>query len=177
MITGPGFKIEKATPADAGRISELVNSAYRGDYARQGWTTEADILDGSRTDANALKDVIARPGTVILKYMEGNEIFGCVELALEARNLYLGMLTVEPRLQSKGIGKLLLNAGEAFARESHCSKIYMTVITVRSELIQWYERHGYVDSGKRKPFAFSDPRFGQPKQPLEFMVMEKSLPV
>ena len=176
MITGARYKIEKAIAADADRLSELVNSAYRGDYAKQGWTTEAEILDGTRTDADALREVIARPHTVILKYVEDKKILGCVELAIETKNLYLGMLTVEPGLQGKGIGKLLLNASEVFASENGCSRIYMTVITLRTELIQWYQRHGYGDTGKRKPFAFSDPRFGQPKQPLEFMVMEKRLP-
>lgn len=175
MISQAEYKIERATSRDAPRLSELVNSAYRGEYARQGWTTETDLLDGTRTDAAALREVIDRPGTVILKYVEGDNILGCVELAIEDNHLYLGMLTVEPRLQGKGIGKLLLEAAEKFAVQHHCPRIYMTVITVRSELIQWYQRHGYVDSGKRKPFAFSDPRFGQPRQPLEFMVMEKKM--
>ena len=175
MINQPEYKIEKAIPRDASRLSELVNSAYRGDYARQGWTTEADLLDGTRTDAAAIGEVIARPGTVILKYVEGDRILGCVELAIEDNYLYLGMLTVEPNLQGKGIGKILLQAAEEFAAQQGCPKIYMTVITVRSELIQWYQRHGYVDSGKRKPFSFSDPRFGQPRQPLEFMIMEKKM--
>lgn len=175
MINHPAYKIEKAIPHDASQLSELVNSAYRGDYSRQGWTTEADLLDGTRTDAAALGEVIARPGTVILKYVEGDRILGCVELAIEGKYLYLGMLTVEPNLQGKGIGKLLLQAAEEFATQHRCPKIYMTVITVRSELIQWYKRHGYVDSGKRKPFAFGDPRFGQPRQPLEFMILEKKM--
>jgi GNAT superfamily N-acetyltransferase len=175
MINQAQYKIEKATPRDAPRLSELVNSAYRGDYARQGWTTESDLLDGTRTDAAAIKDVIDRPGTVILKYVEGDKILGCVELAIEERHIYLGVLTVEPSLQGKGVGKLLLKASEEFAAQHRCLKIYMIVITVRSELIQWYQRHGYVDSGKRKPFAFSDPRFGQPRQPLEFMIMEKKI--
>src|SRR5689334_23955853 len=148
MITGPGYKIEKATDADANRLSELVNSAYRGDYAKQGWTTEADILDGTRTDADALREVMGRPGTTVLKYVEGERLLGCVELAIEEKNLYLGMLTVEPGLQGKGIGKLLLKASESIAAENHCRKIYITVITIRKELIEWYQRHGYVDTGK-----------------------------
>jgi ribosomal protein S18 acetylase RimI-like enzyme len=167
------FKIEKATSRDATRLSELVNSAYRGEYSRQGWTTEADLLDGTRTDEAALQEVIARPDTVILKYVEGEKILGCVELSLAEKSLYLGMLTVEPNLQNKGIGKLLLKAAEEFARKNQCPMIYMTVISARSELIEWYQRRGYVDTGKRKPFAFSDPRFGQPRHPLEFMVMVK----
>src|SRR5689334_13406896 len=169
------YKIEVARDSDAERLSELVNSAYRGDYARQGWTTEADLLDGTRTDADALKSIIARPGTVILKYVEQEKILACVELDIQSEKLYLGMLTVEPSLQGKGVGKILLSAAEDFARQNQCKSIHMTVITVRKELIEWYLRHGYQDTGIRKPFAFNDPRFGKPRQPLEFMVMEKKL--
>jgi len=162
-------------PEDAPRLAELVNSAYRGDYARQGWTTEADLIDGTRTDTDALVDLVGRDDTTLLTYVEEGSIHGCVELVVQRPNLYLGMLTVDPKLQGKGIGKILLQAAENFGREKQCSAVNMTVISVRTELIDWYKRHGYLDTGKRKPFAFNDPRFGLPKQPLEFIVMEKSL--
>lgn len=169
------YQISTATEADAQRISTLVNSAYRGDYSKKGWTTEADLLDGTRTDAAAIADIIARPSTVLLVYREGDEISGCVELDLRDGQLYLGMLTVDPAKQANGIGKILLHAGEDFARNKKCDKIFMTVISVRSELIDWYKRHGYADTGHRKPFNFIDPRFGKPKKPLEFVVLEKQL--
>ncbi|MBX2947425.1 MAG: GNAT family N-acetyltransferase [Cyclobacteriaceae bacterium] len=164
-----------ALPEDAPELSELVNSAYRGDTGRQGWTTEADLIDGSRTDAELLKAVIEMPGSVILKYVEDGKIKGCVELRKEEDKLYLGMLTVNPTIQGKGIGKALLKASEAEAARQECNAIFMNVLTVRKELIDWYIRHGYHDSGKRKPFSFTDPRFGFPKQPLEFMIMEKQI--
>ncbi|HRJ31553.1 MAG TPA: GNAT family N-acetyltransferase [Cyclobacteriaceae bacterium] len=165
--------IEKANPSDAQALANLVNSAYRGDSGRQGWTTEADLIDGSRTDAELLKAVIETPGSVILKYVDEGKIIGCVELRKEEDKLYLGMLTVNPSIQGKGIGKALLKASEEEARKQKCSAIFMNVLTVRSELIDWYFRHGYHDTGKRKPFSFTDPRFGFPKQPLEFMILEK----
>ncbi len=152
-----------------------MNSAYRGDSSRQGWTTEADLLDGTRTDAAAIEEIIKTPGYVILKYVESNQLLGCVELHQDGDKLYLGMLTVRPQLQGKGIGKLLLEAAESEARKKSCRLIYMTVISVRKELIDWYVRHGYQPTGERKPFAFNDPRFGQPKMKLEFIVLEKSL--
>jgi ribosomal protein S18 acetylase RimI-like enzyme len=89
--------------------------------------------------------------------------------------LYLGMLTVKPYLQGKGIGKELLKAAEEEARKQTCNAIFMTVISVRKELINWYVRHGYQLTGEKKPFAFNDPRFGQPKMKLEFVVLEKKL--
>jgi ribosomal protein S18 acetylase RimI-like enzyme len=162
-------------PSDAQALEKLVNSAYRGDISRQGWTTEADLIDGTRTDAAALEALIKKPGVLVLKYVEDDRILGCVELNYLADGLYLGMLTVQPHLQGKGIGKELLQAAEAEARKQNCSRIFMTVISVRTELIAWYIRHGYSDTGKRKPFDFTDPRFGFHKQKLEFVVLEKKL--
>lgn len=167
--------ITKATPEDAPALDILVNSAYRGDSSRQGWTTEADLLDGTRTDAAAIAELIQTPGTIVLKYVEDHEILGCVELQIQKGKLYLGMLTVRPHLQGKGIGKELLNAAEEEAKKQKCTSIYMTVISVRKELIDWYTRHGYALTGETKPFAFNDPRFGQPKMKLEFVVLEKKL--
>lgn len=164
-----------ALPEDAPELSVLVNSAYRGDTGRQGWTTEADLIDGSRTDAELLKVVIETSGSMILKYVEDGKIIGCVELRKENEKLYLGMLTVNPTIQGKGIGKELLKASEEEAAKQNCHAIFMNVLTDRKELIDWYVRHGYRDSGRRKPFAFTDPRFGFPKKPLEFMIMEKSI--
>jgi ribosomal protein S18 acetylase RimI-like enzyme len=168
-------KIVTALPEDAPELSVLVNAAYRGDTGRQGWTTEADLIDGSRTDAELLKAVMDTPGSMILKYVEDGEIIGCVELRKENEKLYLGMLTVNPTIQCKGIGKALLKASEEEAAKQNCHAIFMNVLTDRKELIDWYIRHGYHDSGKRKPFAFTDPRFGFPKKPLEFMIMEKNI--
>lgn len=168
-------RITPATTEDADALSILVNSAYRGDSSRLGWTTEADLLDGTRTDANAIRDLIQTPGTILLKYVDGDQLLGCIELRKDQGKLYLGMLTVSPSQQSKGLGKRLLNAAEEEAVRQQCPAIYMTVISVRKELIDWYIRHGYVLTGNRKPFAFNDPRFGQPKMKLEFVELEKFL--
>ena len=167
--------IVKAIIEDAPALDKLVNSAYRGDTSRQGWTTEADLLDGTRTDAAAIADRIKTPGTILLKFVEKNEIQGCVDLSFQSGKLYLGMLTVKPDRQGSGIGKQLLKAAEEEAKKQNCASIFMTVISVRQELIDWYVRHGYHLTGERKPFAFNDPRFGQPKMKLEFVVLEKSI--
>lgn len=162
-----------ASSKDAPELDALVNSAYRGDSSHQGWTTEADLLDGTRTDAAAIEEIINKPGFSILKYVEDGKILGCVELHKENEKLYLGMLSVLPHLQGKGIGKKLLKAAEEEAKMQKCNSIFMTVISVRNELIDWYVRHGYINTGEHKPFAFNDPRFGQPKKQLEFVVLEK----
>lgn len=167
--------ISRAQLSDASAISHLVNSAYRGDSSRQGWTTEADLLDGTRTDTDAIHELISRPGTTLLKYTENNTIIGCVELVTHGKQLYLGMLTVQPGLQGKGIGKQLLSAAEQEAARQMCTALFMTVISVRTELIDWYKRHGYQETGERKPFVVPDTRWGIPKQKLEFIVLRKQL--
>jgi ribosomal protein S18 acetylase RimI-like enzyme len=165
--------ILQATPLDAKDLNKLVNSAYRGEGAKQGWTTEADLLDGTRIDEAALRDLLENPDTVILKYVEDGKIIGCVELRHEKGKLYLGMLSVSPTAQAQGIGKKLLAAAEAHALKKNIQTIFMTVISVRKELIDWYVRHGYKLTGERKPFLVPDERWGIPKQTLEFVVLEK----
>lgn len=159
---------------DIPALNVLVNSAYRGEGSKKGWTTEADFLYGIRTSEASLKEMISREGAVILLAEEENELKGCVFLEQQDDSLYLGMLTVKPELQGKGLGSQLMKAAEQRARNLNCDKIKMSVITIREELIAYYQRKGYADSGERKPFP-TDPEFGIAKQPLEFMVMEKRI--
>ena len=167
--------ITSATQSDVPFLNTLINSAYRGESSKQGWTTEAELLEGVRSDEALLAEAINDPGTVFLKYMEGGEILGCVRLDAHGDKLYLGMLTVSPATQGKGIGKALLSAAEREALRQGCKAIYMTVISIRAELIAWYERHGYRNTGERKPFVTEDARFGVAKVPLEFVVLEKAV--
>ena len=168
--------ISQATIKDVTAINSLVNSAYRGEEAKKkGWTTEADLLDGTRIDEAALKELIEKPDTTVLKYEENGVLLGCVELRKEGVKLYLGMLSVNPHIQGKGIGKKLLQVAEEFAKKVNCSAIKMNVIDGRQELIDWYKRHGYHLTGERKPFIVPDERWGIPKKHLEFVLMEKPL--
>ena len=171
------FLIGEATSNDTRAIVALVNSAYRGETSKLGWTTEADLLDGIRTDEESIEQLIRKPGGVILqcRNKEG-QLVGCVNLQKQNEQLYLGMLTVAPSLQNAGIGKRLLGAAENYAREHGLGAIVMNVISIRYELISWYERHGYTKTGDIKPFPSADPRFGIPQQPLEFAVLKKVLP-
>lgn len=167
--------ISAAELQDVSELNALVNSAYRGDSSRLGWTTEADLLDGIRVDDERLRELIQKPGSVILKYIEAGKIIACVHLEKKGDRMYLGMLTVSPTLQGKGIGKELMKASEAHAQKQNCNSVYMTVITDRSELMAWYEKLGYKNTGIKKPFPMGDPRFGLPKKQLEFVILEKDL--
>jgi len=167
--------ISRIENVDIAELANLVNSAYRGESSKKGWTTEADLLDGQRTDQKTLEELIQKNGSIILSARnEAAQIIGCVYLQQEDHQLYLGMLTVAPDIQAKGIGKYLMLAAENYAREIKCTSIIMKVIDIRHELIDWYKRKGYQSTGRTTPFP-SDPAFGLPKIPLQFIELEKKL--
>lgn len=169
------FSISPAIIDDAQELAAVVNSAYRGESSKKGWTTEAELLDGERTNESQIRQIILQTDEIILKYSDRQgKILGCVYLQLKEAELYFGMLTVSPDLQAKGIGKLLLSAVEKYALQYHYNRITMTVISIRKELIAWYERRGYSATGECRPFP-QNTEFGIQKRPLEFIVMEKQL--
>lgn len=166
-----------ATAFDIPMLVELVTSAYRGDASRAGWTTEADLLDGLRIDAERIAADIERPLSVILLGESNGDVVACAHVAVEDDAGYFGMFSVRPNLQGHGIGKLMLTEAERIARdELQQSAMRMTVIDVRDELIEYYARRGYQRTGIHKAFPYGDERFGIPKRPdLRFEVLEKPL--
>lgn len=167
--------ITKATLQDIPALNALINSAYRGESSKKGWTTEADLLEGKRTTEEELTETIEDKKNTILKFTENDQIIGSVLLVEKKDKLYLGMLTVSPELQNSGIGKKLLQQAEVYAKSLGLPTIVMTVISVREELLAWYKRNGYVDTGKREPFPESDVHVTISKDPLEFIVLEKKI--
>ncbi|MBI1225256.1 MAG: GNAT family N-acetyltransferase [Bacteroidetes bacterium] len=170
------FIIKKAEPADIPRMVALINSCYRGETSKQGWTTEADLIAGDiRTDEANISELMALPTTTYLICVHPEAgIVGTVYLDKRGERLYLGMLSVDLAWQASGIGKKLLQAAESHALGAGCGAIFMQVVSERNSLINWYLRHGYNPTGERKPFD-GDPRFGVPKVPLEFVFFEKTL--
>ncbi|MCC7328663.1 MAG: GNAT family N-acetyltransferase [Gammaproteobacteria bacterium] len=160
---------------DAGAITALVNSAYRGDTGRQGWTTEADLLDGSRISLANVQALLADADCTLLLGEAGGRLVACVELRRTGGQLYIGMLSVAPGLQGRGIGSLLMEAAEDHARRLGLDSLAMLVISRRHELIAWYLRQGFLPTGETRAFRFADASFGIPRLPLEFMVLEKPL--
>lgn len=170
------LKFTTAKISDTPAIAKLVNSAYRGDYAKKGWTTEADILEGQRTDSVSLQELINTPDNFIEVAFDEQDktlAIASVHLIIEKPDtLYFGMLTVEPSIQARGLGKEMLSHIEAFARQRNLSRIRMTVIDSRLELMAYYERRGFSKTGKYEPFPEDAERFGKPKIPMvliEFM--------
>lgn len=172
----PMLRFRLAEPEDVVDIVALVNSAYRGDGSRRGWTTEADLLGGQRTDAREVGPQVTGPGSVMLLCHRGSELIGCVHLQRGEGRAYLGMLAVRPHLQGAGVGKHFMEAAERFIREQwRLGLVEMTVISTRDELIAYYLRRGYRLTGEKRPFP-RDERFGLPKvERLEFVVLEKHL--
>lgn len=166
-----------AVADDVDALVVLVTSAYRGDVSRQGWTTEADLLDGNRIDPDVLRHDIARPRSKVLIAERDARMLACAHVAEEDGSGYFGMFSVRPDLQGGGIGKRLLDEAERVVREDWTlPAMRMTVIDVRDELIAFYERRGYRRTGIYKPFPHGDERFGRPKRDdLRFEVLEKIL--
>jgi len=169
--------VRLATAADAMELAALVNSAYRGDSSKAGWSTEADLLGGQRVDASGLAETIASQDSVILLHEQDHRPAACVLLTRTGDDCYLGMLTVRPTMQTAGLGRRLLDAGERYALSHWRSRsIHMTVLAQRGELLDWYERRGYRRTGETKPFPYGDERFGLPRRDdLWFEVLHKPL--
>ena len=176
MFTFSNTHITIATPVDAATITALLNNAYRGEGAKKGWTHEAHLIDGdTRTNESSIKELIEIPDSIIVRYSNNEQkLIGCVNLQQHGNKLYLGMLSVTPHLQGSGIGKQLLKAAEEYAQHLHCTAIYMSVISLRDELIDWYRRYGYEDTGERKTFI-EDNISGRHLTQLEFMMLEKEI--
>ena len=169
--------ILSATIEDIPELVALINSAYRGEDSKKGWTTEADIIQGTlRIDEPALAELMNLKYARFLKYVnERGRIDGCVYIEKKGESMYLGILSVSPAEQAKGIGRQLMKEAQIHAQEMSCTRIFMRVISIREELIIWYEKQGYHKTELREPFP-RDTGFGIPVLPVEFMIMEKRIP-
>ncbi|GBG15061.1 GCN5 family acetyltransferase [Novimethylophilus kurashikiensis] len=172
----PALDFRIAQPADVPNIVSLVNSAYRGDSSRKGWTTEADLLDGQRTDREEINSILADPNSVFFLGESNGELIASAHLQKAGDQAHFGMFAVKPGLQNGGIGKRFMQAAEGFVRSSwQCSSLTMSVITLRLSLIAFYERRGFRRTGEIKPFPQSE-KFGIPKvSGLQLEVLEKPL--
>lgn len=167
-----------ATAADVGPIVALVESAFRGDASRAGWTTEADLLDGRRTGPDEVAAIVADPAQrILVERATDGGLLASVVLRRDGEDAWLGMLSVRPAQQGGGIGRRVVAAAESWVRANwHSRRMRMTVIVQRQELIAWYQRRGYRLTGETAPFYYGDERFGLPRRDdLSFVVMEKPL--
>ena len=176
MPSSPDPVFRTAGPADVDAIVALVESAYRGESGLRGWTTESHLLDGQRTDARDVADVIARPDSRILLAERDGRLFASCHVERQGNAGYFGMFAVDPEAQGGGLGKQVLAEAERIARDEwQCRAMRMTVIVQREELIAWYLRRGYHRTGEYQPFPYGDERFGIPRRDdLRFEVLVKA---
>jgi predicted N-acetyltransferase YhbS len=177
-VSGSAPQIRIAQASDLDALHSLVERAYRGDAARGGWTHEADLLGGQRTDAESLASILADPAQRILLATEDDVVTGCVQISDKGEGLaYLGLLSVDPKLQARHLGRRLMEAAEEAAMRLFAARrMEMTVLRQRPKLIAYYERRGYALTGEERPFPLDDPRFGLPRtRDLAFVVLAKDL--
>ena len=170
--------IRDAEASDIPALHGLIESAYRGEASRAGWTTEADLLGGQRTDPQELGVIIADPNQFLLTAWDGDDLVACVRvLKLSDEAGYFGMLSVRPTLQASGLGRRMVAAAEAaMAERFRAQRVRIQVFPQRQSLIAWYERLGYVPTGETAPFPYDDLRMGQPlREDLSFIILEKPL--
>ncbi len=159
---------------DAPAIAALIESGYRGDESRRGWTTEAHLIEGNRTSVAEIEAYIADPHARFLMAFEAATLVGCALIKNEGGEGYFGMFTVKPALQGGGHGKQILAHAEQAIRDLwNCSTVAMTVISIREDLVAYYERRGYARTGT-KPFPF-DREPGAKRQDFHFVVLSKLL--
>lgn len=176
-VPGAPLTVRPATDADVDDILRLVHLAYRGGPDEAGWTTEAHLIDGLRADRPLLADMIAKPnGQVRLFHSTSGRLLACCQLEYDGETGYFGLFAVLPRQQGAGIGSAVLAEAERFAAQHGCRRMRMTVLSVRDDLIAYYQRRGYQRTGDSSPFPYGDPRFGTPKRDdLEFTELTKPL--
>lgn len=170
------MQFRPAAPADVPAVVALVESAYRGTASRAGWTTEADLLGGQRTDAGEITEAVHDDRGVLLVADTGQQLVGCCRLRRAGEVAEFGTFAVSPQHQAGGIGRRLLAHAEQLAAGWGCGQVEMTVIAQRTELLAWYGRRGYTATGERRRFPYGQERFGRPlRDDLHFLVLTKTL--
>lgn len=169
------FDFTFATPSDAERVHSLIERAYRGTVAATGWTNETELLEGPRSTLGEVAGIIADPQSRFVLAIANGSLIASALIKKYKDGAYFGMFAVDPDLQQGGIGKMHIARCEADARRLWNAKfLRLTVISLRDELISWYERRGFVRTGEHEPFPF-DEAPGALRTDFDLVVLQKPL--
>ena len=196
MVESNIIQFRLMNECDIPDVVDHVQAGYRGD---KGWTHEFNLVDGQRVDESMLLDTLKSSASEIylLIYqlssppptnenpvlniihetcvLSGNNVIGCIQLDYCTDITHFGLFTVNPKLQNLGFGRWLLQKAEEFSVLRSIKRLGMSVLSVRGELIAWYERRGFKKTGITAKFP-NDQRFGIPKvENLTFVEMIKFL--
>ncbi|MEY2863067.1 MAG: hypothetical protein RLY58_774 [Pseudomonadota bacterium] len=175
--------IRRAVETDIAPLMTLINRAYRPQQGEaQGWTHESDWVDGDRMNASALYELLDDPQQQLWVLTHATEgcVQGCVLLTAQPNHaahvaVSIGLLTVDVALQGQGLAKQLL----AFAEQQavltwSAQQVSMSVLQIRTALLAFYTRHGYVYTGEQQPYPIGQ-GVGRPKQDLNILMLKKVL--
>ncbi len=136
---------------DIPQIVDLVNISYRSKEFK-GWTSEADIVKGDRINNAQVQELFQNDSKVFVMFKD-EELIGCVHVHKQNDSCYIGMLTTHPNVQNMGIGKEILKLAEEHSIKNYSINCFeMSVLSVREELINFYERRGYKRTGDNEPY-------------------------
>jgi ribosomal protein S18 acetylase RimI-like enzyme len=166
----------QANSSDATRLVAFINSAYRGEFSTLGWTSEAHLLSGARTDTADILKLLADDDSMLVMCQSAGNLLGSVHLYYSGGQVHIGMLAVDPRLQNCGIGKQLLQAAENIAQQTWpVQRFVMNVISCRLELLAYYERRGYCRTGITQAFPVNPALWQAKVADLRLELLEKNI--
>jgi len=129
--------IRIAAPADAARITEVINVAFH--------IVEGFFIDGPRIDQAEVEQLLEKGAFLLAE--SGDKLNGCVYVELRGERSYLGLLSVDPACQQDGLGSLLMLEAEKYCRERGSRFMDIYIVNLRMDLPAFYERRGYVENG------------------------------
>ncbi|CEG75494.1 hypothetical protein RMATCC62417_10526 [Rhizopus microsporus] len=155
-----------------------VNDAYR---SKGGWTTEEDIVSGPRCTEEDIEKFIRENGNpntllfAIKQTNEGSSVVGTVQIQPcedHENEAEIGLFSVSPFEQSRGIGGKLMQAAMNEMKELGFTHAVLHVLENRPDILAWYRKLGFVETGERLPFQWPEKL---KIKDLHFLVMKKPL--
>jgi len=162
--------------ADIPQLVDLINKSYREQQGRS-WTTELEFVKGQRITEFQLKEQLqCANSTLLVAETEFSKIVACVGLTFENIQVEIGTFCTDPQVQNMRVGRSVLEYAEQYAlkEDPHLTNAVMHVLNVRSELIAYYERRGYVKTDNEQPYPV-EVNVGVPRVPIKLIEMKKDL--